>query len=293
MWRSEISTTRERWKKVVKNDLRDLVECFNSFMSNGLVRVGTSGYSFEDWRGVFYPEKIEKTKMLDYYIDHFDTVEINSTYYGIPHPRVFEAMAKKTPLGFDFIVKANQSLTHKREQLAQETPKYLEALLPLVESGKFKGVLAQFPWSFPRLPANVDHLRKCRDALADLPLFVEFRHSSWVKQDTFDLLKSLEVGYVSVDEPQLEKMVEPIAVATTSVGYVRFHGRNAKDWYSGKGSERYNYSYRGDELAEWVEKIRRLQQDTEVIYLFFNNCHLGQAVFNAKQIMEMLDVQRN
>ena len=266
---------------------------FNSFMNNGLVRVGTSGYSFDDWRGAFYPEKIEKTKMLDYYVGHFDTVEINSTYYGIPHPRVFEAMAKKTPERFDFMVKAHQSLTHKRDQLEQETPKYLEAIKPLVESGKFKGVLAQFPWSFQRVPAHLDYLRKCRQALDNLPLFIEFRHSSWIEQDTFDLLKSLEIGYVSVDEPQLEKMVEPLVVATTAVGYIRFHGRNSKDWYSGKGSERYNYSYSRDELGEWVEKIKRLRKDTEVTYLFFNNCHLGQAVFNAKQIMEMLDVRRN
>jgi uncharacterized protein YecE (DUF72 family) len=261
--------------------------------NNGLVRVGTSGYSFDDWRGTFYPEKIEKTKMLDYYVGHFDTVEINSTYYGIPHPRVFEAMAKKTPEGFDFMVKAHQSLTHKRDQLEQETPKYLEAIKPLIESGKFRGVLAQFPWSFPCVPIHLDHLRKCRESLGDLSLFIEFRHSSWIRQSTFDLLRSLEIGYVSVDEPQLDKMIEPLAVATTAVGYVRFHGRNSKDWYSGSGSERYNYSYSMDELTEWVEKIRRLQKDTEVIYLFFNNCHLGQAVFNAKQIMEILDVRRN
>jgi uncharacterized protein YecE (DUF72 family) len=262
-------------------------------MSNGLVRIGTSGYSFEDWRGAFYPEKIEKTKMLDYYTGHFDTVEINSTYYGIPHPRVLEAMSKKVPEGFEFMVKAHQSLTHKREQLGQETPKYLEAIKPLVESGKFRGVLAQFPWSFPRVVAHVDHLKKCRELLGELPLFVEFRHSSWTRQEVFELLRSLQIGYVSVDEPQLEKMIEPLAVATTSVGYVRFHGRNAKDWYGAKGSDRYNYLYGRDELVEWVEKIRRMQQDTERVYLFFNNCHEGQAVFNAKQMMELLDVQRN
>lgn len=270
-----------------------LSKLFNSFMSNGLVRVGTSGYSFEDWRGEFYPAKIEKAKMLDYYMGHFDAVEINSTYYGIPHPRVFEAMVRKTPDGFDFIVKAHQSLTHKRDLLESETPKYLQAIAPMVESGKFKGILAQFPWSFPKVPAHVDYLKKCRDMLGNLPLFIEFRHSSWIRQETFDLLKSLEVGYVSVDEPQLEKMIEPLAIATAKTGYVRFHGRNAKDWYSGSGTDRYNYLYSKEELAEWVEKIKRLRKDTDVIYLFFNNCHRGQAVVNAKQMMEMLDVHRN
>lgn len=274
-----------------KNDLRDKHKYLNSDVKSESVRVGTSGYSFEDWRGVFYPEKIDKSKMLDYYLQHFDTVEINSTYYGIPHPRVFENMVKKTPDDFQFMVKAHQSVTHKRDQIRQETPKYLESITPLRDSGKLQGILAQFPWSFRQTPQNVSHLKTCRELLADQPLFVEFRHSSWIKQETFDLLKSLQIGYVSVDEPQLENMVEPIAVATTETGYVRLHGRNADKWYS--GSERYNYLYNENELMEWVRKIEQLRRNRTSTYIFFNNCHLGYAVKNAKQIMEMLNAQQD
>jgi uncharacterized protein YecE (DUF72 family) len=262
-------------------------------MSKGVVRVGTSGYSFDDWRGVFYPERIEKSKMLDFYAGQFDTVEINSTYYGIPHPRVFENMLKKTPENFEFMVKAHQTATHQRDQIRQETPKYLEAIRPLAESGKLKGILAQFPWSFPRLEQNVEHLKTCRELFGDYPLFVEFRHSSWTRQEVFELLRSLDIGYVCVDEPQLERMVEPVAVATTRTGYVRFHGRNADKWYSGKGSERYDYLYDSEELTDWVRKISLLREKTDRVYLYFNNCHLGQAATNARQVMEILDVQRD
>ena len=112
------------------------------------VRVGTSGYSFQDWRGNFYPEGIDKGKMLDHYVQHFNTVEINTTYYRIPHPRVFENMVSKAPEGFDFMVKVPQSFTHRRTDLEQDRDCIHQAIAPLVESGKLDGLLAQFPYSF-------------------------------------------------------------------------------------------------------------------------------------------------
>lgn len=255
----------------------------------GKIRVGTSGYSFADWVGVFYPETIAKGKMLDFYAECFDTVEVNSTYYRIPHPKVMENMVKKTSEGFDFMVKAHSSATHQRQQLAIETPKYLEAIKPIADNSKLKGILAQFPWSFKRSAANADHLKRCRELLAEHPLFVEFRHSSWIRQETFDLLKSLEIGYVSVDEPQLDGMVDSLAVATTKTGYVRLHGRNAAKWWNG-GPLRYDYSYSDAELQEWIGKIDRLRENADTVYVFFNNCHEGQAVTNARRILEMLNV---
>jgi uncharacterized protein YecE (DUF72 family) len=261
-------------------------------MSQSVVRIGTSGYSYKDWKGIFYPEKIDQSKMLDFYAEHFDTVEINSTYYGIPRPQVFENMAKKTKPDFEFIIKAHQSMTHKRELLHKETPVFLEAIKPMAESGKLTGILAQFPWSFPNTPENLNYLCKCRELLADYPLFVEFRHSSWIKEEIFQLLRAHQIGYVSVDEPQLEKMVPPFAVATADIGYVRFHGRNSSSWYSG-GSERYNYMYSREELLEWSRKIRSLQKGTKKVYAFFNTSHLGCAIFNAKQFVEIMNALQN
>lgn len=258
--------------------------------TKGTVKVGTSGYSFADWQTVFYPPRLPKAKMLDYYATQFDTVEINATYYRIPPPPTFASMVRRTKPHFEFMVKAHESLTHKRHQVRELTPVFRDAIAPLAESGRLKGILAQFPWSFVRNPQNLDHIRTCRELLIDYNLFVEFRHASWIRTEIFDLLRALEIGFVSVDEPQLEQMVPPVAVATIPVGYVRFHGRNADKWYSGEGSDRYDYLYSESELQEWITKIEALRLEAKTVYLFFNNCHHGQAVTNARQILEMLDV---
>jgi uncharacterized protein YecE (DUF72 family) len=256
------------------------------------IRVGTSGYSFADWVGVFYPETIARGKMLDFYVQHFDTVEINSTYYRIPHAKVFENLDKKTKADFHFLVKAHNSATHERNKMEEETPSYLEAIQPLVESGKLRGILTQFPWSFKKSPENVDHLKRVRDLLGEHPLYVEFRHSSWTNEEMFQFLRDNGIGYVSVDEPKLRGMVDNMAVATTSVGYIRLHGRNAEQWWQG-GPLRYDYTYSDDELHEWIGKVHTLQGHTDLIYLFFNNCHQGQAVSNARRILELLNVSDN
>ncbi len=258
-------------------------------MPKAPVRIGTSGYSFDDWKGPFYPAKLARAKMLDYYTQFFNTVEINATYYRIPPARTFESMVERTGEKFDFIVKAHESATHKRRQFPTETAVYLEAIRPLIDSGRLKGILLQFPWSFRRTVENIDHIKACAESFDLLHLFVEFRHASWIRQDTFDLLKSLGLSYVSVDEPQLEQMVPPLAISTGKTGYVRFHGRNAEKWYSGNGSDRYDYLYTEEELREWIKKIDALRENAEIVYIFFNNCHQGQAVTNARQLLEMLD----
>ena len=247
------------------------------------VKIGTSGYSFEDWRGRFYPEKVEKGKMLDHYIKHFSTVEINSTYYGIPHPRVFESMVKKTPDGFDFMVKAPQTFTHKRADMDKDRTKFQDALEPLVEAGK----LAQFPYSFKFNPANLDFVARCKEAVAPHPLFAEFRHNGWVNRQMYDRLRAEQVGYVAVDEPQLPGLLKPDCFATTDVAYIRLHGRNAEQWWDG-GALRYDYSYSDPELEYWKERVRKIMAKVKMVYAYFNNCHLGQAAQDAGRFAAML-----
>lgn len=254
------------------------------------IRIGTSGYSFADWYTVFYPPKLAKTKMLDYYATQFDTVEINATYYQIPSAKTFASMVARTRDRFDFMLKAHESLTHKRQQAREITPFFQEAIKPLIDSGRLRGILAQFPFSFPYSKPNLEHLGLCRELLPDLNLFVEFRHSSWIRAEIFDWLRAHEIGYVSVDEPQLEKMLPPVAVATLPIAYLRFHGRNADKWYGSDGSLRYDYLYSEEELRAWIEKIQSLRQQVQTVYIYFNNCHEGQAVTNARQMMELLDV---
>lgn len=251
------------------------------------VRVGTSGYSFEDWRGPFYPGDIEKGKMLDFYVKHFPTVEINSTYYRIPHRRVFENMLAKAPEGFDFMVKVPQSLTHKREDISKDSMDFKEAVRPLSDAGRLSGVLAQFPYSFRFSPAGLDYLCRCRDELAPHPIYVEFRHNGWVNRTMYDRLVAESIGYVSVDEPSLPGLLNPDCFATMDTAYIRLHGRNAEHWWKG-GALRYDYLYSPDELASWLEKITKIIAKGKKAYVFFNNCHLGQAAGNARDFVQML-----
>jgi uncharacterized protein YecE (DUF72 family) len=253
----------------------------------GNIRIGTSGYSFDDWRGPFYPLQLDKRKMLDYYVGHFPTVEVNSTYYRIPPPRVFESMVKRAPDQFDFMVKAPQSFTHRRADVASEVDAFRNSIAPLVESGKLSGVLAQFPYSFKFTPKNLDHVALCRDACGGIPLFAECRHDGWVSRSMCDRLKAEGIGYVSVDEPQLPGLLKPDCFATTDTAYIRLHGRNGEKWWDG-GPLRYDYKYSDAELEYWREKVRKIMEKVRTVYIFFNNCHEGQAVDNARAFQSML-----
>jgi uncharacterized protein YecE (DUF72 family) len=251
------------------------------------IRIGTSGYSFEDWKGNFYPDKIEKGKMLDYYVRFFPTVEINSTYYRIPHPAVMANIVKKAPDNFDFMVKVPQSFTHRRTDLDKDIDQFRTAMAPMIESGKLSGLLAQFPYSFKFSQDSLDYISICRDAVAPHPLFVEFRHNGWVNRPMYDRLKSEQIGYVCVDEPVLPGLLNPDLFATTDAAYVRLHGRNKDKWWEG-GPLRYDYDYSEEELNEWKAKLLKIKDKVKKIYIYFNNCHLGQASGNARQFMDML-----
>jgi uncharacterized protein YecE (DUF72 family) len=222
------------------------------------ILIGTSGYSYEDWRGAFYPLRLAKTKMLEYYTQEFSFTEVNSTFYHIPAVRVMEALVKKTPEDFVFAMKAHGSLTHERDaEFTGHAAKFRTALKPLQEAGKLGAVLFQFPFSFPNIPGNRDYLARLRQLFPDVPAAVEFRHASWVKQATFDLLCSLDFAYTCVDEPRLRGLIGLVAVRTSDLAYVRFHGRNAAKWWRhGEAWERYDYLYSEGELEEWLPRIK-------------------------------------
>ncbi len=306
--------------------------------------LGTSGWSFKDWVGPFYPTGTDRAQMLDFYAREFLSVEVNSTYYRIPHPRTFEAIQKKTPPGFEFVVKTHHDMTHMQSRDPQLYRDFARSILPLREAGKLTGILAQFPYAFRRTPENQDYLRRLKDLLGgDEPVFVEFRHRSWMDEEVFQDLDREKLGYVSVDEPDLPGLVPPVARITGSIGYVRFHGRNKEKWWGERGrgapdrgkprgeraaeaeaaqgvraqarvtadlgplfsgtadrpaeapqalrtsSTRYDYSYSEDELREWVEKIREMTNQAKKTFVFFNNCHVGQAATSAKLMRKLLE----
>jgi uncharacterized protein YecE (DUF72 family) len=254
------------------------------------VVLGTSGFSFDDWVGPFYPAGTRSADMLAFYAEQFHAVELNATYYRIPPPSTMAGLDRKTPRGFEFVVKAHQSMTHETAEPSPDTfDAFRAALAPLQAAGKFRGVLLQFPWAFrPTKPARA-RLELLDRELADArPLFVEFRHASWLDPRVFRFLDERGMGYCSVDEPTLPGLVPPLARVTGDVGYVRFHGRNARTWWGRGGGDRYDYDYSPEELKEWVKKIKELAEKAGKVYVFFNNCHAGQAARNALLMRDML-----
>jgi uncharacterized protein YecE (DUF72 family) len=258
------------------------------------IRIGTSGYSFDDWVGSFYPPALRRTERLAFYSRHFDVVEINATYYRIPSRASFEAMARKTPPDFTFIVKGPRSMTHDRDlsgAFPTDWDTFISAVEPLREAEKLDGILLQFPYAFRYGRASLDYLKRVRDRLGFHRVFVEFRHVSWNSDDTFEYLRRHRIGYCAVDEPELPGLMPPVVRQTGNVGYIRFHGRNRTNWWGDGRGDRYDHTYTRSELDEWIGKIRELASQTARTYVFFNNCHDGQAVQGARLLADMLKVE--
>ena len=254
-----------------------------------MIHIGTSGFSYDDWVGPVYPAGLPKRDWLSFYAREFSTVEVNATYYAIPAPKTLAAMADKTPDGFLFTVKANQEMTHKRGDNASVFAAFKLAVQPMADAGKLGCILAQFPFSFHATAPNRQYLAEAGERLAPLPLVAEFRNREWLSPETFADLRRLGIGFCCVDEPRLPGLIPPVAEATSDVAYVRFHGRNAAKWWEHKEAyERYDYTYKTEELAEWVSKVRGLQEKAREVFLFANNHYQGQAVDTARQLKLLL-----
>lgn len=254
-----------------------------------MVRIGTSGFSYDDWKGHFYPQRLAKKDMLDYYARVFNTTEINSSYYAIPGAASFASMAKKTPDDFEFVVKAHKDMTHVEKPDRTLFDIFLGSIQPLKDAGKFGCILAQYPNGCHYTDENKTKLREFRDWIGDTPTVVEFRNSDWVNEDTFELLRELNFGFCSVDEPHLKGLMPGVTAATSNIGYVRFHGRNAANWFNHEESyQRYDYLYSEEELAPWVPKVTDIEHKTSKTYVFFNNHYQGKSAQNARMFAAML-----
>ncbi len=248
--------------------------------------IGTSGYSFTDWIGRFYPPETRKQDMFACYIRHFDTVELNFTFYRIPTPKTLASLADRSPDGFTFWVKGNREITHERTLTSAE--QFMENLSPLQDAGKLAGVLLQFPQSFHRSTETRKYLSKTVSMMSKVPLAVEFRHASWDKPETLDGLRQQGVSLVVPDVPYIPSLYRPAPCATTETAYIRLHSRNEAGWYGGM-AERYNYSYSDQELRLLLDHWKPILQDVHKVYAFFNNCHYAQAAYNAQRLAEILE----
>ena len=247
--------------------------------------VGTSGYSFADWVGRFYPPGTRGPDMLTEYVRHFDTVELNFTYYRMPNARTLTSIADRTPEGFAFWVKANQETTHKHNR--NVAPAFIDALAPLREAGKLAGVLMQFPQSFHRTLDNRHYLAAALDDFADVPVAVEFRHRSWQTPATDAGLTDRNVALVVPDAPDIDSLFSHDPVATAGTAYLRLHSRDPGKWYAG-AAERYDYAYSDDELTDLLRKWQPIAELAEKVFVYFNNCHAAQAAENAETFRRLL-----
>jgi uncharacterized protein YecE (DUF72 family) len=255
-----------------------------------VIFLGTSGFSYNDWVGPFYPSGMPKKDWLLYYAREFYACEINATYYALLKSAVMESMASKTGDGFLFSVKANKQMTHERENNAEVFTVFREMLSPLIERRKMGCVLAQFPNSFKFNARNRDYVEGFREKMGDLPVVIEFRNAGWLGEDVFSWLSRYELGFCCVDEPSLPNLLPPIAEVTSKIAYIRFHGRNKEKWWQHEHAyERYDYTYSPEELEEWIPKIRKLDQTAEKTFVFANNHWRGQAVSTIRQLRMMLD----
>jgi len=296
----------------------------------GDVVVGTCSWTdktmIERWypRGVSTPEA-----RLRYYAARYDTVEVDSTFYGLPREDFARNWAARTPEGFTFHVKAYGLMTGHEVDERSLTPDlreydfdltnsgrvrrpdarmversfelFVDALQPLVDAGKMGGVLMQYPPYFTADDGeherrNLAEIDRAAAILAPLPVFVEFRHASWVTgarlERTMRFLADRGLTYVAVDAPQIpgSSVVPPVTAATAPLGYVRFHGRNAATWAARTSSaaDRFDYVYTPDELAEWRDPIKSLADETDRTWVMFNNCKYDYAPRNAREMAEIL-----
>jgi uncharacterized protein YecE (DUF72 family) len=241
--------------------------------------------------GPFYPPKIKASEMLGYYAREFSAVEIDSSYYGVPTVQTVESMAARTPESFRFSFKVPQTVTHTPDpgaSIHDDAGVFCASLQPMLKARKLACVLAQFPNAFKPETHGRDYLRRVADALAGLPLVVEFRNRRWQQPETLELLHRLGIGYCNADMPALEGLLAPSADVTSNVGYVRFHGRNARQWWRGSNVTRYDYEYTPQELVPWTDRIAEIDDRASATYVFFNNHANGRAPRNAEMLAAML-----
>lgn len=271
----------------------------------------------------FYPPSAKTAEdRLRFYAEHFDSVEVDATYYALPSERNAELWAARTPADFVFHIKAFALLTTHAAEV-KRLPKAVKELLtdaelakarlsaarapvralafhmfrgalePLRAAGKLGWLVFQFPPWFTATRANAQYVEDCRARLPHDRLAIEFRHASWLiderRERTLALLRRLGCAYVIVDEPQVKDAVPPLCATTADDAYVRFHGHNAEAW-TAKGlsaAERYKYLYSERELAAWATRLRGLGART--VNVVFNNCYANFGVMNATTMKRMLE----
>jgi uncharacterized protein YecE (DUF72 family) len=272
-----------------------------------MILVGTSGWNYPGgagtWNGIFYPPKRKGFDELAFYARHFDTVEVNSSFYRVPAARTTAAWAERTPKGFEFSLKLYQKFTHPGMFLEAtgtsavgpdrtDVDEFRAALDPLAAAGKLGALLAQFPSSFRNEPSSRAYLEWLLRAFREYSLAVELRHGSFSENpaEAMALLAEYGAALVQIDEPKFRDSIRQNRLANVkTLYYMRLHGRNAAQWWSHEKSEdRYNYLYSASELDPIVDHVEEASRETKKTYVYANNHFSAKSVANAVTIKSKL-----
>jgi uncharacterized protein YecE (DUF72 family) len=243
------------------------------------LHIGTSGWSYNEWTGVFYPSST--TNKLSFYSKVYETVEVDSSFYAFPSKGLVLGWARYTPENFVFSLKLPRLLTHDKKLdltkgVEADLVRFLSLLKPLMVAGKLGPLLIQLPPSYS-FDLDFERLKDfLKQAPEDVMFAVEFRHPSWLRGEVWSLLRDRNVANVIVDEP----LLPPDTVVTADFAFIRWHGRGNRPWY--------NYRYSEKELEVWVPKVREVSSRVKKTFGYFNNHFKGFAVENSLKMLEML-----
>lgn len=291
------------------------------------ILIGTSGYDYPEWRGVFYPAGLKRADFLPYYATQFNALELNSSFYNMPTAERLLSFWERSGGALKFSVKANRLLTHDIgrgwKSAAQE---FLAALKPLVQNKSLASALFQFPQSFHYTDQNRLYLSALLAQFKGLPVVVEFRHAEWIRPSVFEGLFERGASLAFCDLPELKNLPNKNCLQVQEGGspfvgkiaYMRLHGRNASAWYAKEndpqekeclqdhdalpglaaspksvaqdrnGSARYRYDYSDAELSEFAPVIQQAASQGRQVQVFFNNHPDGSGAKNARRMREML-----
>jgi len=275
-----------------------------------MIRIGVAGWDYPDWEGIVYPSPATRRfDRLAFLAGYVDALELNVTFYRQPDAAAARSWARRVAdrAGFRFTAKLYRSLTHPERPraggphepadaepdpglLREEATRYREGIAPLEEAGRLGAVLAQFPQGFHDRDSSRRHIERLADVLQGLPLVAEFRHRSWDHEDALRFLHGLRIGFCNIDQPPIGLALRPTGHVTSRVAYVRLHGRNSENWFR-QGvpvHARYDYLYTAEELRPWAERVERLSERAEEVFVIANNHYRGKGPANALMLKAML-----
>lgn len=237
-----------------------------------MIYVGTSGFSYDHWKGIFYPENLKKEKYLEFYAKNFSCLELNITFYRLPRKETIKKWARETPEGFAFSCKIWRRISHlkKLKDFKEDLKKFLEVLSFFGE--KLKVLLLQLPPSFKFNPEIILNFIESYDFFA--PLVVEGRNKTFFEENSLNFFKEKRISLCSIDSPNFREKY----FFTSSPLYIRFHG-----W-----KNLYSSLYSAKDLKRAVDFIKREVPLGTDVFIFFNNDFNGYAIQNAREISSML-----